>query len=397
VDESPNRKDTTNELLRRSEEHFLLLVTAVVDYAIFLLDREGHVATWNVGAERIKGYRPDEIIGKHFSIFYPEEALQRGWPQYELKVAREVGRFEDEGWRIRKDGSRFWANVIITALHDDAGQFVGYCKITRDLTERRRAEKQARQLAHEQAARAAAEEGVRAQDQFLSTASHELCTPLNPLQIHIQLLLKAARDGSLHGPLRDRAAGMLESCERQVRHFTRIVNELLDVSRIAAGRLDLHRAELDLAALARDVAGRFAPEMEQVGCALHVHAEQPAVGWWDAGRLEEVIANLLSNVMMYGRGKPVEVTVEPGAGSALLSVRDQGIGIAPEDQDRIFQRFERAVSGHEYVGLGIGLYRAREIVRAHGGTIRVASAPGAGATFAVELPYGKPAPQATGS
>ncbi len=131
--------------LRASEERFRLLIEGTQDYAIFMLDPEGRVASWNPGAERIKGYRPDEIVGQHFSRFYTKEAVDSGWPAHELDVARKQGRFEDEGWRVRKDGSRFWANVIITALHDDAGNLRGFSKITRDLTERRKAEEALRQ------------------------------------------------------------------------------------------------------------------------------------------------------------------------------------------------------------------------------------------------------------
>ena len=149
------------ETLRQSEERFRLLVEGVQDYAIFMLDPEGRVASWNAGAERIKGYKADEIIGQHFSRFYPQEAIDRGWPEHELKVAGAEGRFEDEGWRVRKDGTQFWANVVITALHDEAGTFRGFSKVTRDLTERKRAEENARRLVEEAAARRVADENAR--------------------------------------------------------------------------------------------------------------------------------------------------------------------------------------------------------------------------------------------
>jgi PAS domain S-box-containing protein len=149
------------EALRRSEERFRLLVEGATDYAIFQLDPQGHVASWNPGAERIKGYRAEEIIGQHFSRFYPQEAIDRGWPAHELKVAKAEGRFEDEGWRVRKDGTQFWANVVITALHDDAGGFLGFSKITRDLTERKNSEENARRVVEEAAARRVAEENAR--------------------------------------------------------------------------------------------------------------------------------------------------------------------------------------------------------------------------------------------
>jgi PAS domain S-box-containing protein len=385
-----NPVPSADEAFRQSEDRYRLLVEAVQDYAIFLLDPAGHVTTWNVGAERIKGYRAEEILGRHFSSFYPPEDVAAGKPERGLRTAAEEGRFEDEDWRLRKDGSRFWANVVITALRDPAGQLCGFGKVTRDLTERRRAEEQARELAREQGARREAEAGVQARDRFLSIASHELRTPLNSLQINIQLLLRGARDGSLHDRLAARAPAMLEACERQVKVFTRLVNDLLDISRIAAGRLELCLDDVDLAAVVRDVVAHFGPELTQAGCPVTVHADVPAVGRWDRSRLEQVVMNLLSNALKYGRGKPVEVSVRADAESARLTVRDQGIGIAPEDRERIFTRFERGVTGPEYGGLGMGLYIVRQLVEALGGLVRVDSEPGTGATFTVELPRAGP-------
>jgi signal transduction histidine kinase len=185
----------------------------------------------------------------------------------------------------------------------------------------------------------------------------------------------------------ERVVGMLETCDRQVRQFTRLVNDLLDISRIAAGRLDLRREEVDLAAVVRDVAARFAPELAQAGCPLTVRADAPAVGRWDRLRLDQVATNLLSNALKYGRGQPIAVAVEADDRAARLTVRDQGIGIAPEHQARIFECFERAVTGYEHGGLGLGLYIVRRIVEGLGGSIRVASAPGKGSTFTVELPF----------
>jgi PAS domain S-box-containing protein len=149
------------EFLRQSEERFRLLVETATDYAIFALDPDGHVASWNAGAERIKQYRADEIIGQHFSRFYPPEALDRGWPAHELEIAEEIGRFEDEGWRVRKDGTQFWANVVITALKNEYGELRGFSKITRDMTARKRAEENAQRLVEEAAARRAAEENAQ--------------------------------------------------------------------------------------------------------------------------------------------------------------------------------------------------------------------------------------------
>ena len=194
------------EELRRSEERFRLLVEGVADYAIFMLDANGNVATWNVGAERIKGYSADEIIGRHFSTFYPAEAKESAWPEYELKVAAAKGSFVDTGWRVRKDGTTFWANVTITALRDEAGHLVGYAKLTRDLTHSKQAEaaevasrERDEMLEAERSARMAAQRATRIKDEFLATLSHELRTPLSSILGWTQVLLKGATRPSRSG------------------------------------------------------------------------------------------------------------------------------------------------------------------------------------------------------
>ncbi len=235
-----------------------------------------------------------------------------------------------------------------------------------------------------------AQEGVKARDRFLSIASHELRTPLNPLGIHVQLLLRAARDGTLAAQAPEKVLTVLETCDRQVRRFGQLVHDLLDITRIGVGRLDLHLEEVDLAAMTRDLAARFGPELAEAGCPLTLRADAAAVGRWDRLRLEQVAANLLSNAAKYGRGRPVEVSVEANGKAARLTVRDQGIGVAPEDQERIFERFERAAPGYEYGGLGMGLYIVGQIVQALGGSVWVESAPGEGAAFTVELPVAGP-------
>jgi PAS domain S-box-containing protein len=184
------------EALRQSEERFRLLIEAVQDYAIFMLDTTGHIVSWNSGAQRIKGYAPDEIIGRHFSTFYPEEDVRNGKPEWELRIATSEGRYEEEGWRVRKDGSRFWANVLITAIFDEHGQIRGFAKVTRDMTERKLADEQREQLReqeyqllHERDVRTQMEEAVHMRDTFLSLLGHELRTPLTTLLGNAQLLL----------------------------------------------------------------------------------------------------------------------------------------------------------------------------------------------------------------
>jgi PAS domain S-box-containing protein len=370
---------SAEEALRRSEERFRLIVETVGDYAIFMLDPKGVVSTWNRGAERINGYRAEEIIGQHFSRFYPEEDVRAGKCDMELRVATETGRFEDEGWRIRKDATRIWANVIITALRDPKTQkLIGFVKVTRDLTERKNAEEQRVELAR-------AREAVRLRDEFISIASHELRTPLSTLRIQSDGIARALRKGGLEP---DRLVGKVEMVRAQVTRLERLVTSLLDVSRIEVGRLVLDTKEMDLAELVRDTVHDLGDELERAGCTLTVDASHPIIGVWDRNRLDQVLTNLLTNAAKYGGGKPIEVTLESDDERARFSVRDRGIGIDPEHHQRIFERFERAVDNKHFGGIGLGLWLSNQIVQLHGGQIHVDSQLGAGSTFTVELPRG---------
>jgi signal transduction histidine kinase len=225
----------------------------------------------------------------------------------------------------------------------------------------------------------------RACDDFLAIAAHELKTPLTPLRVQTEGLLRAlARPESV--PL-DRLIDRLRRIDRSVRRVERLVENLLDFSRVSAGRLQLNESrEVDLALLAREVIERLRDDAERASCALTVELGGGATGAWDAGRLEQVVENLVGNALKYGAGKPVEVRVETCGGEALLSVRDHGIGIAREAQERVFERFERVAPVQHFGGFGLGLWIARQIVEAHGGRIEIESEPGRGARFTVRLP-----------
>ena len=230
------RRREHEESLRQSEERFRLLVEGVSDYAIFMLDTNGYVVTWNSGAERIKGYQADEIIGQHFSKFYPPEVVEGGWPDHELQVATETGRFVEDGWRIRKDGTKFWANVMITALRDEGGRLRGFAKLTRDLSERKRAEaleadgaQREEMLEAERSARIAAQRAARIKDEFLATLSHELRTPLSAILGWTQILRKQGV------PKPEDFHRAMEIIERNTRAQAQLIDDLLDLSRIVAG------------------------------------------------------------------------------------------------------------------------------------------------------------------
>ena len=194
---------------------FRLLVSRVRDYALFVMDPQGHIATWNAGAEHIKGYRADEIIGRHFSIFYPPEDVASGKCERELEVAARTGTFEEEGWRLRKDGTPFWASVLITALRDDAGNLVGFAKVSRDLTDRLRAEEQRMRLVRSQ-------ENDRRKDEFLAIIGHELRNPLSPMATAVHLIKTRAVPGLEHP---------VDVLERQLSQVTRLIDDLMDVAR----------------------------------------------------------------------------------------------------------------------------------------------------------------------
>lgn len=528
--------------LREGHELFRLLVESVRDYAIFVLDTDGRVATWNAGAARLKGWTTAEVLGQHFSRFYPPEDVAAGKPESELERAARDGRVEDQGWRLRKDGSKFFARVVITALRDATGRLRGYAKVTNDVTESRLAWERVLEVVHEasrlletpestprleavarlavpqladwcvvdlleggelrrvaavhadprqddamralaglpsdlwvelavrqvlergeplvvthalqpggpdgferellarlglrsyaslplvargrtmgaitfcariaaryhqedllwltafartassalegsllleeaeEAARVA-RKAVAVRDEFLSIASHELRTPLNTLGLLLQGMRRAA--------LRNSDAATVERLDRgraALEQLEALIRTMLDISRIAAGRLILEPVELDLCALVRSVVHRDEEAIAAAGCELRLELPGPTVGRWDRLRLDQVLTNLLSNALKFGAGRPVRIAVEAEGERVRLVVEDRGIGVPREDLGRIFERYERAVSPRAYGGLGLGLWIVREIVRSHRGEVRVESEPGAGARFTVELP-----------
>jgi PAS domain S-box-containing protein len=379
-------RDTTaerraEEALRQSEEKLRQMIASVRDYALFMLDPKGRVASWNPGAERIKGYREEEILGEHFSRFFPPEDIAMGKPARELEIAAAQERFEDENWRVRKDGSRFWAHVIITPIRDSLNGLGGFVKITRDLTERRKTEEERLRLAQ-------AKEAIRLRDEFLSIASHELKTPLTALQL--QLL-------GIH----DRVAPIDEDVTKRVDRAMRVggrlaqlIEALLNVSRIATGKLKLNFEAFDLSDAVREIVERLRDSAASAGSELSIRVADSINGQWDRLRIEQVLMNLISNSIKYAAGTPIRLSVSQENDLAILKVQDKGPGIPEADLSRIFERFERASSTRHYGGLGLGLYVADQIARAHGGTIVASNLPGGGACFTVRLPLNpqQPAP-----
>lgn len=259
--------------------------------------------------------------------------------------------------------------------------------LQQQIAERQRVEaERAALLLREQAARHEAEQAVRIRDDFLSIASHELKTPITALHAALQTLERATRQGISGELAPERVQRLLEIIDLQDKRLIKLVNDLLDVSRISAGRLQLELEEVDLTAVVDDVVERFREEIVLSGCPLQIQAEGPVVGLWDRSRIEQVVTNLLTNALKYGAGQAVTIALSADATAARLVVTDQGIGIAAEHLERIFGRFERVASPNHYGGVGLGLYIVHEIVAALGGTVGVVSAPGQGATFTVALP-----------
>ena len=371
------------EALRESEERFRLIVQGVKDYAIFMLGPDGRVASWNAGAERIKGYRAEEIVGQHFSTFYPAADVEAGKPTRVLEIAAREGKYEEEGWRIRKDGSAFWANVLITALRSADGRLVGFAKVTRDLTERHAAQERA--LAD--ARRVAAAEGAsRTKSEFLAAMSHELRTPINATLGYVELI-----DMGLDGPVTERQREHLGRIRAGQQHLLAIISDLLNYSRIEAGQVQYDLAPVSLRELVGSVVPMVEPQATAKGLALEwVPCPEELVGHADRTRAQQIVLNLLSNAVKFTpRGGRVDVRCAAAErGRVVVTVADTGPGIPPDKVEAIFEPFVQLgrslTSGHE--GTGLGLAISRDLARAMGGELSVTSVPGAGSTFTLTLP-----------
>ena len=291
-------------------------------------------------------------------------------------------------YRLRRaDGQYRW--ILDTGIphYMPDGDFAGFIGSCIDVTAFKEANEALRALKGQLEIRVKeAGEAIQARDEFLSIASHELRTPLSAVVLQLAGLQNALHETKLQS-LNTKLIGKIDKAVKATGRLTTLVDSLLDVSRIASGRLQLYPEECDLVDVARDVVEREADTARRAGCELRLHIEAPIQGVWDRIRVEQILANLLSNAMKYGPGKPVEVTVATAGDTATIAVQDHGIGISQVDIERIFGRFERAVSVRHYGGLGLGLYITRQLVEAHAGTIRVTSEPGAGALFVVELPH----------
>ncbi len=364
------------QALRESEERFRLVIEEVRDYGIFALDPDGVVTSWNLGAERIKGWTAPEILGQHFSHFYPDETRDF-LPAQMLQRARDRGTVEDEGWRLRKDGSRFWANVVITSLHDDNGQVRGFAKVTRDMTERRRSE-EALRMAREDAIAA-----NLAKSEFLSRTSHELRTPMSAILGFGQLL--ELDEETLSPP--HRAA--VQQIMKAGRHLLSLINDLLDISSIEAGATDMSIEAVDLDDVVQEVHALAAPIVATGGLTFQLEAAEPGlIAQADRRRLIQVLLNLIANAAKYNRtGTCVRLAYGRRGDDIRIEVEDDGEGIDPSAASRLFTPFDRLgqQSKTRVEGTGLGLALSKRLVESMSGQIGY-EAPAQGARFWFTLP-----------
>jgi PAS domain S-box-containing protein len=357
------------QAMRESEERLRLMVEGVRDYAIFMLDPNGVIQSWNAGAQILKGYSASEAVGRHFRMFYRPEELAAGLPEKELSVALEAGRAEEEGWRVRKDGTMFWANVVITAIRDGEGQLRGYAKITRDMSERKRLEE--------------LESSSRRMNEFLAMLAHELRNPLAPIRNAVTVLQLEPSPSPV-------VKNSREMIDRQLTHMTRLVDDLLDVGRLTTGKIRLKKEAL----LYNQILNRSSEAMRPMFDARRHSfvSEFPAEDVWveaDGVRLTQVIQNLLTNAAKYTpAGGRIALKCWVDGPQVWTEVSDNGVGLTTTAINQIFELFSQGdmQSAAKESGLGIGLTLARSLIEMHGGVLVAESeGPDLGSKFRFSL------------
>jgi len=371
------------DVIRQSEELYRSLVEQVADYGIFMLDEKGRVINWNEGAKRIKGYTADEIIGKYFSIFYPEEDIIDGKPARELVIAVATGKYEEEGWRLRKDGSLFWANVVITAVYNRQGIHIGFSKVTRDLTERKKAEEALRESYERfrqkslELQRTNEELGLANEEleKFTSIVSHDLQEPLRTIKSFL-LLTERELDEEARRPV----AGYLRKSVQAVTRMKELIEHVLHYSQVS--KVDLQLESLSVRDLIDEVLQNVQAQIEASRARIDLDLRVEHV-LGNRLQLIQVLQNLINNALKFTAGQSPRVTIvaQPDKDRVRFSVSDNGIGIAEGDLTKVFDVFRRLHTQNEYPGVGMGLSICKRIVERHGGQIWPESQPGQGTTF----------------
>jgi PAS domain S-box-containing protein len=364
------REREREALERKSQERYRRLLD-VMPECIWAADAAGNVNYWNRPGLAYCGLALADVREQSFwDCLHPDD---RDEARAHWEAGLRSGVPFERQVRIKRaaDGSYRWHLARAVPEREPEGHIAGWIATATDIDDQKRAEDALRKA-------------VILRDDFLSVASHELRTPLTSLKLEVANLSRIARRDGAEGATR--LIAKVEKIDSQAARLHRLIDELLDVSRIASGRLELHVELVDLAQIVNDVGVRFTDEAARVGSTLHVHAPKAVVGRWDKGRLDQVITNLVSNAIKYGDCKPIDVGLDSAGDRAVITIRDRGMGIAPHDHERIFGRFERAASSRHYGGIGLGLWIVKQIIDALGGTVSVESKPGTGSTFTVDLP-----------
>jgi PAS domain S-box-containing protein len=345
-------------------------LSLLADTAIFTIDSSGLIQTWNSGAEKLLGLCEELALGKNYSSFFMMEDVIEGKPEFQLKVAGgPFGRFEEKSWKVKADGSRFYARALLSPLRTDTGELRGFIHIIRDISDSIK--------------QTELEDAVRIRDEFLSLASHELRTPLTKILMQLQMIRRQPID------VPEKISKSLNDCETATKELASLMDNLVDVSRLRLGKLQVRRTKTNIVTVLKRVLEKFNHDIRLSGNHVHFRFEKEIIGYWDQGRLEQLFSNLLSNALKFGEGRPIDIFIGEEGENITFKIRDEGLGIPYHLQPKIFERFERAVDPRKISGLGLGLYVCRQIVVAHGGVISLDSSPGRGATFIVTLPLKK--------
>ncbi|WP_439556099.1 PAS domain-containing sensor histidine kinase [Dyadobacter sp.] len=377
------------EVLRDSEARYRSLVEQVADYGIFMLDEKGRIVSWNEGAKRIKGYAADEVIGKYFSIFYPEEDIINDKPKRELRIARAVGKYEEEGWRLRKDGTRFWANIVITAVYDQENRLTGFSKVTRDLTERKLGEQalqessnRYRQLASELSlANDELSAANKELEQFSAIVSHDLKEPVRTVKSFLHLMARNVEQDQFQN-IKTYIGKGIAAAER----MEELINNLLDYSHIS--KSDLIKEEVKVADLFHAAVQNLNDSVEASGAKVTFQSDVESVRG-DRVQLVQLFQNLLGNALKFTKNRAPIISVQCSEENnrVRFMITDNGIGIPPEKLEAVFEIFRRLHFASEYPGTGVGLAICKKVVERHNGKIWAESVEGNGTTFFVVLPH----------
>ena len=376
----------TEEALRKSEERFRLLVEGVEDYAIYMLDTHGRITTWNAGAERIMGYRAQEIIGRRFHRFYTPDDVERKKPDQALAVATAEGRFQDERWQVRKDGSQYWASFVITALRDESGKLTGFSTIARDITKRKHAEDEIRRLNTElerrvQERTAELQSAYQEMEAFSYSISHDLRAPL----IHIAGFVEMLKS-DLGSKIDEKSSRHLQTICDSTESMGRMIADLLTFSRI--GRAEMHKVRFNIADTIKDVRRDLQAQTQNRKVTWVVPPELPDV-YADPFLLRQALFNLLANALKYTRRRDearIEISVETTDKEQIFAIRDNGAGFDMKYASKLFGVFQRLHPASEFEGTGIGLANVRRIIGRHHGRTWAEGTVDGGATFYFSLP-----------